>query len=60
MDEDEKVALGFKIQILDDDYGKSVNVRWLQGTDQVLFESFCGMMKRTIDAASAPEDVQMT
>jgi 23S rRNA (adenine1618-N6)-methyltransferase len=27
-----------------------VLVRWTQGTDTVLFESFCGMLKRKLEA----------
>lgn len=32
-----------------------VMISWIQGTDQVLFESFCGMVKRTMDEAFAPK-----
>ena len=47
-EEDEKVALGFKIGVTEQD----VQVRWLQGTDQVLYESFCGMLKRVVDGVA--------
>ncbi|KAL3427208.1 hypothetical protein PVAG01_00717 [Phlyctema vagabunda] len=51
MDDDElEMSLGFKIQIVEE---KSANklepkviIRWLKGNDAVLFESFCGMLKR--------------
>ena len=43
--EDEEPALGFKIQLQQAD-NTEVVVRWLQGRDSVLFESFCGMLKR--------------
>lgn len=50
---DEKTAaLGFKIQLKQDkelEEGPTVVLRWLKGTDSVLFESFCGMLKRKVD-----------
>ena len=52
-DEDDEVdvqsaALGFKIQLRGEGAvdGTVVVVRWLKGSDAVLFESFCGMIKR--------------
>lgn len=51
VDED-KAALGFKIQLKMDpveDKLVRVVVRWLKGTDSVLFESFCGMIKRKLE-----------
>lgn len=50
-DEDEKEeepALGFKVQLLmgKEGSGVEVEVRWLLGRESVLFESFCGMLKR--------------
>ena len=48
-DEDRGPALGFKIQLRKgDEGGTHVMVRWLQGRDSVLFESFCGMLKRQL------------
>lgn len=48
-DEDRGPALGFKIQLKKDSEGVSeVMIRWLQGRDSVLFESFCGMLKRQL------------
>lgn len=47
-----KAALGFKIQLKMDpveDKLVRVVVRWLKGTDSVLFESFCGMIKRKLE-----------
>lgn len=50
----EQVALGVHIQ-LKLDRGKDetnevqVLIRWIQGTDSVLFESFCGMVKRKLE-----------
>ncbi|PLB46137.1 DUF890 domain protein [Aspergillus steynii IBT 23096] len=44
-----KAALGFKISVKKEgieDKGVRVVVQWLKGTDSVLFESFCGMVKR--------------
>ncbi|KAI9830598.1 MAG: hypothetical protein M1826_004624 [Phylliscum demangeonii] len=61
--DDEDAALGFKIQLLyergpaataaaTDEKARRVVVvvRWLKGNDSVLFESFCGMLRRTLDA----------
>ena len=49
-DEDEEdMAFGFKLQLqaIDEAGGTStVNIRWLKGHDSVIFESFCGMVKR--------------
>ncbi|CAD6576060.1 MAG: hypothetical protein ASARMPRED_007590 [Alectoria sarmentosa] len=48
-DEDGGPALGFKIQLRQETEGVvQVMVRWLQGRDSVLFESFCGMLKRQL------------
>ena len=50
--DDEEAALGFKIQLRYDKDAKDtvvVIVRWLKGNDSVLFESFCGMIKRTLE-----------
>lgn len=46
------MSLGFKIQVHAGDpaaSGSRVTIRWLKGHDSVLFESFCGMMKRKLD-----------
>lgn len=51
-DEDRGPALGFKIQLRKEtEGGVLVMVRWLQGRDSVLFESFCGMLKRQLKAS---------
>ncbi|KAI9930186.1 hypothetical protein MW887_011998 [Aspergillus wentii] len=50
--DDSKAALGFKVQLRQDrieEKGVRVLVRWLKGTDSVLFESFCGMLKRKVE-----------
>lgn len=45
-------ALVFKIQLTKGSAGGvDVMVRWLQGRDSVLFESFCGMLKRQLVAS---------
>ncbi len=48
----EKATLGFKIQtrLERGASGSSVSIRWLKGFDPVLYESFCGMMKRKLEA----------
>ncbi|EED15582.1 DUF890 domain protein [Talaromyces stipitatus ATCC 10500] len=43
----EEAALGFRIDLsLQADHSVDVVIRWIKGSDQVLFESFCGMIKR--------------
>ena len=55
-------ALGFRVQLaMESDTVRTgdetstekkevrVLVRWLKGTDSVLFESFCGMLKRKLE-----------
>ncbi|KAI4105235.1 MAG: hypothetical protein LQ339_003566 [Xanthoria mediterranea] len=42
----EEATLGFKIQLARGSEVVAVSIRWLQGVDCVLFESFCGMVKR--------------
>ncbi|PCG88192.1 Hypothetical protein PENO1_111570 [Penicillium occitanis (nom. inval.)] len=42
-------ALGFRIDLsLQADHSVDVVIRWIKGSDQVLFESFCGMLKRKL------------
>ena len=48
--EDGEPALGFKIRLEGLGGGAVVKVRWLQGRDSVLFESFCGMLQRQLKA----------
>ena len=48
--EDDGRALGFKIRLEGHGGGAVVMVRWLQGRDSVLFESFCGMLQRQLKA----------
>jgi len=51
----EEMQFGFKISILsgeaeegkEQDNGK-VAIRWIKGDNSVIFESFCGMVKRVI------------
>ena len=48
-EDDEDPALGIIIRIessSEKDKGYTVHFRWLRGNDSVLFESFCGMLKR--------------
>ena len=50
-DEDEP-GFGFKVQLMSGERGiVEVLVRWVKGTDSVLFESFCGMLKRQLTKA---------
>lgn len=50
--DDVGMAFGFKIHVVANaggDSGARVTVRWLKGHDAVLFESFCGMLKRKLE-----------
>lgn len=50
--DEQKAALGFKIQLKQNPLDEKcfrLTVRWLKGTDSVLFESFCGMLKRKVE-----------
>ena len=51
LDEDADMALGFKILVEKSGDDTKVTIRWLKGHDSVLFESFCGMMKRKLEEA---------
>ena len=54
MDEDSNEeaehVLGFKLEIRQNIEGNitKVTCRWLKGKDAILFESFCGMLKRQL------------
>lgn len=46
-EDDAEPALVFKVQLSQrEGEGVEVKLRWLQGRDSVLLESFCGMLKR--------------
>lgn len=50
-DDEAIISLGFKIHVRagePDGEGTKVCIRWLKGHDSVLFESFCGMVKRKL------------
>ena len=49
--DEHEAALGFKVQVKQEGIDRRVRVliRWLKGTDSVLFESFCGMLKRKLE-----------
>jgi 23S rRNA (adenine1618-N6)-methyltransferase len=51
-DDDPEMTLGFKIHVEPNEINESgtkVTIRWLKGHDTVLFESFCGMLKRELE-----------
>jgi len=53
-DDEEDMAYGFKVQVEANPggiAGSQVIVRWLKGHDSVIFESFCGMLKRKVEGA---------
>jgi 23S rRNA (adenine1618-N6)-methyltransferase len=49
-EEEDEPALGFKIQLKLGNEKQEIQIliRWLRGHDSVLFESFCGMLKRQV------------
>jgi 23S rRNA (adenine1618-N6)-methyltransferase len=50
--DEEEMAIGFKVQVEANAGGvggSKITIRWLKGHDSVLFESFCGMLKRKIE-----------
>lgn len=50
--EEEDMALGFKVhveQLPGGQPGSKTTIRWLKGHDSVLYESFCGMLKRKVE-----------
>ena len=51
--EEGKAALVFKISVTRNEGvdGVRVHVRWLEGMESVLFESFCGWLKRRVETA---------
>ena len=52
MDEDAEAALVFRVELKQagGDSKVTVNIRWLEGKDQTLFESFCGWLKRKMES----------
>ena len=50
--DDDEPVFGFKVQLMSSEKGSvEVLIRWVKGTDSVLFESFCGMLKRQLTKA---------
>lgn len=49
--DDDSVALCAIVALSNATLGAKVRIRWLQGQDHVLFESFCGMLKRQLSNA---------
>ncbi len=50
--DEEEMGFGFKVYVQGTVDGKSLNmttVRWIKGHDSVIFESFCGMLKRKLE-----------
>jgi 23S rRNA (adenine1618-N6)-methyltransferase len=49
--DEKRAAFGFKVRLKQEkealEDGPTIVVRWLKGTDHVLFESFVGMLKRS-------------
>ena len=55
LSENTKIAepgLGVKIALqLGNNADVKIEIRWVKGSDSVLFESFCGMLKRQLESA---------
>ena len=48
-EDDEEPMFGFKVQVRgSQNGGAEVFIRWLRGYESMLFESFCGMLRRQI------------
>lgn len=45
-EEDGDMAFGFKIYL---ESGTKLIIRWIKGHDSIIFESFCGMIKRKLE-----------
>jgi 23S rRNA (adenine1618-N6)-methyltransferase len=46
-DDEEGAQLGFKVEVRQEEGGEVVvGLRWVRGVDAVLWESFCGMVRR--------------
>jgi 23S rRNA (adenine1618-N6)-methyltransferase len=54
LDPEEAVALGVKISVSPE----KILIRWIKGFDSVLFESFCGMLKRNIVSSARSSQSQ--
>jgi 23S rRNA (adenine1618-N6)-methyltransferase len=55
IDEDGEMGFGFKVRVeanLGRQAGSKVIVRWIKGHKGVIFESFCGMLKRKVEEAA--------
>jgi 23S rRNA (adenine1618-N6)-methyltransferase len=55
IDQDSDMGFGFKVWVeanLGEQAGSKVTVRWIKGHDSVIFESFCGMLKRKVEEAA--------
>lgn len=48
-----EMAFGFRISVKEEDDKTVVLVRWIKGVDSVLFESFCGLVKRVAESEGA-------
>lgn len=48
------LAFGFKILVnaVESGTGSTLCIRWVKGNDSVIFESFCGMLKRKLEELS--------
>ena len=49
--DDSEMALGLKIYVTEppDVKEAEIIIRWLKGHDSILFESFCGMLRRKVE-----------
>ena len=49
---EDDMNFGFKVKVESESGGRigsKVTMRWMKGHDSVLFESFCGMLKRKVE-----------
>lgn len=51
-DDEDDMPFGFKVVVEPNEGGvggSKTTIRWLKGHDSVLFESFCGMLKKKVE-----------
>jgi len=49
-----EITLGARMALIASAEGCVLGIRWLKGTNKVLFESFCGMLKRKLSMSDKP------
>jgi 23S rRNA (adenine1618-N6)-methyltransferase len=58
MEQDREVKLAWRVRVIG--LARQVEVQWLRGRDQVLWESLCGLVHRTFRGVGSEEGVVMS